>query len=80
MRNTFPVEQAEEWNQQITDYLDTLDYVNTPDKGFDKYFSSLQQGKPQIFSVYWSKPQIMARHSENMAITRRHLNRHGHQR
>lgn len=75
VRDTFPVEQAQEWNQQIADYLDALDYVNTPDKGLDKYFSSLQQGKPQIFSVYWSKPQIMARQSENMAITRRHLNR-----
>jgi len=75
VRNTFPVEQAEQWNQEIGEYLDTLDYLNTPDKGLDKYFSSLQQGKPQIFSVYWSRPQMMARQSDNMAITRRHLNR-----
>jgi len=75
VRNTFPQTQVEQWNEEIVDYLDVLNYYNTPNKGLDKYFSSLQQGMPQIFSVYWSKPQIEARQSENMAITRQHLNR-----
>ena len=40
----------------------------------DQYFSDLQSGKPQIFGLYWSKPQIEARQSESMAIVKSWLN------
>ncbi|HPQ94628.1 MAG: DUF1479 domain-containing protein [Thiothrix sp.] len=75
IRNTFPQALAEAWNQRIGDYVAENGYYDTPDKGLDKYFSSLQTGKPQILSVYWSKPQMEARQHENMAQTRRFLNR-----
>ena len=42
--------------------------------GLDQYFSDLQSGKPQIFGLYWSKPQIEARQSENMVIVKSWLN------
>ncbi|MEO1745678.1 MAG: YbiU family protein, partial [Pseudomonadota bacterium] len=38
-------------------------------------FSDLEAGKPQIFGLYWSKPQVMARQAESMAVTKRFLNR-----
>lgn len=75
IRNTFPDEQATRWSEQIGEYLTSNGYYDTPDKGIDKYFSSLQAAKPQIFSVYWSKPQMEARQSENLALARRFLNR-----
>lgn len=75
IRNTFPRAQAEEWSERIGEYLISNGYYDTPDKGIDKYFSSLQNAKPQIFSVYWSKPQMEARQSENLAQARRFLNR-----
>ncbi|WP_020560044.1 YbiU family protein [Thiofilum flexile] len=75
IRNTFPAAQAQEWSERIGAYLTDNGYYDTPDKGIDKYFSSLQAGKPQIFSVYWSKPQMEARQSENLAQARRFLNR-----
>jgi len=75
VRNTFPSSLAQDWNQQIGNYIEEVGYYQNPDKGLDKYFSSLQEGKPQIFSVYWSQPQIQARQHENMATVRRYLNR-----
>ncbi|MEZ5477924.1 MAG: DUF1479 family protein [Thiolinea sp.] len=75
IRNTVPQALAEEWNERIGHYIADNGYYDTPDKGLDKYFSSLQSGKPQIFSVYWSKPQMEARQHENLATARRFLNR-----
>ena len=39
-------------------------------RSLDKYFSALKAGKPQIFNVYWSKPQVMARQDEKLAEAR----------
>jgi hypothetical protein len=75
IRNTFPRQQAQQWSEEIGEYLINNGYYETPDKGLDNYFSSLQAAKPQIFSVYWSKPQMQARQSENLALARRFLNR-----
>jgi len=75
IRNTFEAVLAQGWNEQIGNYIEEVGYYENPDKGLDKYFSSLQEGKPQIFSVYWSLPQIQARQHENLARVRRFLNR-----
>jgi len=40
----------------------------------DTYFGDLKDAKPQIYGVYWSKPQVMARQAEAMATTKRFLN------
>ena len=44
-------------------------------RSLDKYFSALKAGKPQIFNVYWSKPQVMARQDPKLAETRAFLDR-----
>jgi len=75
VRNTFPREQAQAWNEDLGSYLESNGYYDMEDKGLDNYFSSLQDGKPQIFDVYWSKPQVQARQSTNLAIVRQALNR-----
>lgn len=75
IRNTFPSALAQGWNEQIGDYIKAVGYYENPDKGLDRYFSSLQEGKPQIFSVYWSLAQIQARQHENLATVRSNLNR-----
>jgi hypothetical protein len=74
IRNTFARSLAEQWNEQVGEYAEQNGYYQTPDKGLDKYFSSLQSGKPQILSLYWSKPQAEARQHENMAQAKRFLN------
>src|SRR5215212_2857951 len=44
-------------------------------RSLDLYFSALKAGRPQIFNVYWSKPQVNARQDPKLAETRAFLNR-----
>src|SRR3989337_1947280 len=65
VRNVFSRSQAEAWNQAVGDYLARNNYVNKAaarDAG-DRYFTSLKSSRPQIFGIYWSKPQMEARQS-----------------
>jgi len=77
VRNVIPRQQAEEWNQELGHYLDTNDYYTkaTQKAGLDNYFGDLKDARPQIFGVYWSRPQVLARQAESMANTKRFLNR-----
>ena len=43
--------------------------------GLDQYFSTLASSRPQIYSLFWSKPQMMARQNPSLDITRSWLNR-----
>ncbi|HSK38999.1 MAG TPA: YbiU family protein, partial [Arenibaculum sp.] len=43
-------------------------------RGLDQYFSGLKSGRPQIFGIYWSKPQMQARQDPNLALARAWLN------
>tara|TARA_B100000963_G_scaffold126106_1_gene110057 strand:- start:1003 stop:2259 length:1257 start_codon:yes stop_codon:yes gene_type:complete len=77
IRNTFDRTLVQEWNSELGSYLKNVGYYENPDKGLDKYFSSLQKGEyqhPQIFSVYWSPPQVQARQHENLAKVKNYLN------
>ena len=77
IRNVFARSQAEEWNNELGEYLDVNDYLELAKEkaGLDDYFGDLKDAKPQIYGVYWSKPQVMARQAKSMAITKRFLNR-----
>jgi hypothetical protein len=76
IRGTFAREQANAWDQEIADYVQNnhLDekLVNAAE---DKYFGTLASAKPQIYGVYWSKPQVMARQSEELTKVRVFLNK-----
>lgn len=76
IKDVFARQQAEEWNTELGDYLDTNRYLEVArDKaGLDDYFGDLQDARPQIYGVYWSRPQVMARQAESMARTKRFLN------
>ena len=76
IRNVFEKEKVIEWNHEIERYIDENNYYEDQKEkaGLDQYFSDLQSGKPQIFGLYWSKPQIEARQSESMAIVKSWLN------
>ncbi|MEC8285507.1 MAG: YbiU family protein, partial [SAR324 cluster bacterium] len=77
IRQVFTLEQVNEWNKQIVKYIESNQYYDKEieKRGLDQYFSQLTSGRPQIFGLYWSKPQIEARQSEELATTRRWLNR-----
>src|SRR4029078_7534704 len=77
VRGVFPASLAREWFTQIGDYLEANHYEEreVEKRSLDKYFSALKAGKPQIFNVYWSKPQVMARQDPKLAETRAFLDR-----
>lgn len=77
VRGVFERSQVEAWNDEVVRYIDASSYLERmKDKaGLDKYFSGLAASRPQIFSLYWSKPQMQARQHPNQATTRAWLNR-----
>ncbi len=77
IRGVFPRATAEGWNAELGDYIAENDYVKRSQEkaGMDEYFSGLDAGAPQIFGLYWSRPQVMARQDPAMAATKRFMNR-----
>ncbi len=76
VRDVFARQQAEDWNQELGEYLSTNNYLDRAREkaGLDDYFGDLKDARPQIYGVYWSRPQVMARQAESMAQTKRFLN------
>ncbi len=76
VRDVIPAAQATEWFAELGEYLDANRYEEreVEKRGLDQYFSALKAGRPQIFNVYWSKPQVRARQDARLARTRAFLN------
>jgi hypothetical protein len=76
VRGVFPAAVASGWFAELGEYLDTNRYEQreVEKRDLDKYFSGLKAGRPQIFNVYWSKPQVQARQDPKLAETRAFLN------
>ncbi len=77
VRGVFPTSQATGWFEEVGRYLEDNEYEKkeVEKRSLDKYFSALKAGKPQIFNVYWSKPQVLARQDPKLAETRSFLDR-----
>ena len=77
VRDVFPDDLAREWFAEVGEYLDTNNYEQreVEKRSLDKYFSGLKSGRPQVFNVYWSRPQVAARQDPKLAETRRFLDR-----
>ncbi len=77
VRGVFPRAQAEAWDAELLDYVRSNHYVDKAAEraGLDKYFSQQKTGLPQIYGIYWSRPQVAARQAEALAATRAWLNR-----
>lgn len=75
VQGVFDRAQAEQWNRDIGDYLDRNHFAEAlKNAAEDHYFGTLKEGKPQIYGVYWSKPQVAARQHERMHAVQRFLN------
>jgi Protein of unknown function (DUF1479) len=77
VRGVFRADRARDWFAEVGEYLETNHYeqLEVEKRSLDKYFSALKAGKPQVFNVYWSKPQVMARQDAGLAETRAFLDR-----
>ncbi len=75
VRQVFPLARAAAWNEELGEYLLRNGYYETKlDPTLDQYFTTLESARPQIFGIYWSGPQVLARQAESMAKTRAFLN------
>ena len=76
VRRTFAPEQAEAWDREIARYVEEngLD-AKLADAAEDKYFGTLASAKPQIYGIYWSRPQVQARQAESLTQVRIFLNK-----
>jgi len=62
VRKIFSTEQAEQWNKELIDYLES--------NGKE----ALKPKSLNLHDSYWSKPQIQARHHPNMILLQKALN------
>ncbi len=76
IRNVFAAEQARSWDDEIGRYVEE-NHLNEKlaNAAEDKYFGTLASAKPQIYGVYWSRPQVQARQAESLTRVRVFLNR-----
>ncbi|MDR5780832.1 DUF1479 domain-containing protein [Caballeronia sp. LZ065] len=75
IRGVFPRARVQDWDDDIAAYVERnhLDQ-RLEHRAEDKYFGQLASSKPQIYGVYWSKPQVLARQSEALTEARMFLN------
>jgi hypothetical protein len=74
VRATFPAERARAWDAALERYADENDFARTYRAIDDGVFGGLAAGKPSIYPVYWSRPQIEARQDDAMSAVRQYLN------
>jgi hypothetical protein len=75
IRRVFAPEQARAWDDEIGKYVEENGLnEKLAHAAEDKYFGTLAASKPQIYGVYWSRPQVEARQSESLTRARVFLN------
>lgn len=76
IRNVFDAVQVESWDRDIANYVERNDLdTRLQNRAEDKYFGQLASSKPQIYGIYWSKPQVLARQAPSLTTARIFLNR-----
>jgi hypothetical protein len=75
IRETFAMEQARAWDDEIGGYVEENKLnEKLANAAEDKYFGALAAAKPQIYGIYWSRPQVQARQAESLTRVRTFLN------
>lgn len=75
VRGTFDRAVATAWDEEIAAYVEKNDLdAKLAHRAEDKYFGTLASAKPQIYGIYWSRPQVQARQSESLTNVRMFLN------
>jgi hypothetical protein len=73
VRGHFDRAQALSWDADIVDYVEKNQFFEKYAGPADDFFGSVGS-KPEIYPIYWSKPQMQARQSERMARVQAFLN------
>ncbi|HTR06899.1 MAG TPA: DUF1479 domain-containing protein [Paraburkholderia sp.] len=76
IRRVFEPQQAARWDAEIADYVTRNDLdARLANRAEDRYFGQLKSSRPQIYGIYWSRPQVLARESAELTTARVFLNR-----
>ena len=75
IRKVFAPEQTRAWDDEIGRYVKENGLnEKLANAAEDKYFGTLAAAKPQIYGIYWSRPQVQARQSESLTRARVFMN------
>lgn len=76
VREHFPRDLALEWDQKLVEYVELNDFDSKYRGPGDDFFGTLGQSasRPEIFPIYWSRPQMEARQDKRMATVQSFLN------
>ncbi len=76
VRGHFDRAQAERWDSDIVDYVDSNQFFENYTGPADDFFGTLgaEASKPEIYPVYWSSAQMEARQHPRMAAVQAFLN------
>ncbi|WP_206696873.1 YbiU family protein [Marinomonas algicola] len=74
VRQHFSEEMATQWDQDLVSYIEDNDFDNQYRGPGDDFFSTLSASRPEIFPIYWSKPQMEANQSKRMQQVQVFLN------
>lgn len=66
VRGHFSSEQAKQWDKELIDYVEVNDFFNQYRGPGDDFFGTLAASRPEIYPIYWSKPQMEARQNKRM--------------
>jgi Protein of unknown function (DUF1479) len=75
IRGTFDRAEAQQWDADIVDYVESNDFFENYRGPADDFFASVES-KPEIYPIYWSKAQMEARQHPRMAMAQQFLNSH----
>ncbi|MFV0460091.1 MAG: DUF1479 domain-containing protein [Actinomycetales bacterium] len=73
IRGHFDREQAERWDTEIVEYVDSNGFAEAYTGPGDDFFASVGS-KPEIYPIYWSPAQMQARQHPRMATAQAFLN------
>src|SRR5437868_15209017 len=73
VRGHFDREQALSWDRDIVDYAESNKFFENYRGPGDDFFGTVGS-KPEIYPIYWSRPQMQARQSDRMARVQAFLN------
>ena len=66
IRGQFDHDRARGWDAELVDYVDRNGFAEQYRGPADDFFASVGS-KPEIYPIYWSRPQMEARQSDEMA-------------
>ena len=74
VRGHFDRAQAEQWDSDIVDYVESNRFFDSYAGPADDFFGDLEASKPEIYPIYWSSAQMEARQHPRMAAVQAFLN------